>query len=163
MWLPRFFRRSFEALERPESAPDAPPLLLDQEARHRLQALTERVDFVEQKVHGYLELRESLQGLTERVDSLSDRHRTLTVAVDEGIQHVDRSERRVRAVVASAQKRFEAEGYGDVGVDAEAAGLPPSDAPVSPDPELPALPGDVDSADAPALSPGWSVVPGMGG
>jgi hypothetical protein len=48
----------------------------------------------------------------------------LTLAVNEGIEHASRSERRVRAVVASAKRRFEAEGYADPGLEAEAAQLP---------------------------------------
>lgn len=42
------------------------------------------------------------------------------LAVDEGIKHVDRAEKRIRAIANSAQRRMEKAGIIDAGVEAEA-------------------------------------------
>lgn len=84
----------------------------------------------------------------------------LTQAVSEGIQHVDRSERRVRAVVASAKRRMESEGYTDPGLEAEASALPLFDAEGVQREGVQPVPTDVD---APASYEGtpWAAVPGI--
>jgi len=41
------------------------------------------------------------------------------IALAEGIERVDRSERRIKATVARARKELEARGYKDPGLDAE--------------------------------------------
>ena len=69
----------------------------------------------------------------------------LSLAVAEGIQHVDRSERRVRAVVASAKKRFESEGYTDPGLEAEEEGFRYVDVGNSKGEPVPPVPETVDT------------------
>lgn len=76
---------------------------------------------------------------------LQERMERLTKAVAEGIEHVDRNEKRVRGIITGAQRRFEAEGYADPGVEAEADTLPVSDAEVSTGEGLSALPDDVEA------------------
>jgi len=75
---------------------------------------------------------DALQAIWESLNQLErmtgDRLETLTRAVADGIDHVDRNEKRVRGIVTGAKRRFEAEGYVDPGVDAEADTLPVSDA-----------------------------------
>lgn len=61
--------------------------------------------------------------LWDALEALQQRLQELTLAVDEGIQRVDRSERRVRAVVARAQAEFEEHGHRSPGLEAEAAQL----------------------------------------
>lgn len=61
----------------------------------------------------------------QELDSVEGRLKTLTVAIEEGIERVDRSERRVRAVVQRAQRRLADAGYEDEGLEAEASGLQP--------------------------------------
>jgi len=84
-------------------------------------------------------------------EALKDLH----IAVDEGIEHASRSERRVRAVVASAKRRFESEGYVDPGVEAEAGALPLVDDDRVGDEGMRPLSNDV----APAENP-FSGIPG---
>jgi hypothetical protein len=60
----------------------------------------------------------------ERLESALEAQRAeLTLAIDEGITHVDRAERRVRAVIQSARRRMESAGYVDEGLEAESAQL----------------------------------------
>jgi len=48
----------------------------------------------------------------------------LEVAVAQGIEHVDKKSKRIDGVIAAAKRRFEAEGYVDPGLEAEADVLP---------------------------------------
>jgi len=95
----------------------------------------------------------SIEGLEKR--TLSDLQ-DLRMAVAEGIEHADRSERRVRAVVQSAKRRFEAEGYVDPGVQAEEAALPELDGSNGIEQRMLPLPEDVAS-----LQTAWASVPGL--
>jgi len=61
-------------------------------------------------------IRDSLTHLQDRMDQLQ-------LAVSEGIERVDRSERRVRAVVQRAKARMDEAGFGDEALDAEAEQL----------------------------------------
>jgi len=66
----------------------------------------------------------SLEGLEKRtLESIS----ALTKAVANGIDHVDRNEKRVRGMVVGAVRRFENSEYYDAGVDAELETLPIQD------------------------------------
>ena len=78
----------------------------------------------------------------------------LTSAVAEGIDHVERKSKRIDGVIASAKRRFEAEGYQDPGLDAEADSLPQLDAFGGGEEQLQDLPNDV------APNP-FSAVPGL--
>lgn len=64
-----------------------------------------------------------LEELTDAVADLEKTARDQTLAIDEGIKHVDRAERRVRAAVGRARKRMEDLGYVDDSLEAEAEGL----------------------------------------
>jgi len=87
----------------------------------------------------------------------------LTLAVDEGIEHASRSERRVRAVINSAKRRFEAEGYVDPGLEAEATTLPLDDEGGSGGEELPPVSDDLGPTENPfqgipgSLPSGWGL------
>lgn len=100
--------------DRPQTA-DGPALSPEQEsflieARERLEAIEERADVV-----------------AEVLEAIDGRLKELTLAIDEGIERVDRSERRVRAVVQRAQRRLADEGAYDAGLEAEAQSLRPRD------------------------------------
>lgn len=62
-----------------------------------------------------------VQEIGKRVDDL-------TIAMDEGIKHVDRAEKRIRGIAQGAQRRFEKAGLIDAGVDAEVEELQAGDA-----------------------------------
>lgn len=63
-----------------------------------------------------------------KVDALERQVQELYQAVADGIDHVDRNEKRVRGIVTGAKRRFAAEGFVDPGVDAEEDSLPRDDA-----------------------------------
>tara|TARA_Y100000310_G_C20405773_1_gene679591 strand:+ start:68 stop:508 length:441 start_codon:yes stop_codon:yes gene_type:complete len=89
-------------------------------------------------------------------DALAD----LTLALSEGIEHVDRSERRVRAVIQSAKRRMAAAGYEDPGVDAEDGQIQRIDAERGEREELQLVPENVDGNPEWAGTP-WAAVPGI--
>lgn len=92
---------TFRAIERIETAPP-PPVDLEP-IREQLRQL----------VDGHNALRQDLQELEHESK----------LAIAEGIERVDRAERRVRAAVGRARKRMEDLGYVDEGLEAEAAQL----------------------------------------
>jgi len=101
-------------------------------------------------------LWDSLEGLEKRtLESIA----TLTKAVAEGIDHVDRNEKRVRGIVSGAKKRFAAEGYEDPGVEAEFDSLPEVDAGSGQDQRVLPLSNDVGVMEQQGSS--WDAVPGM--
>ena len=65
-----------------------------------------------------------VNALASRIDGLEKDIQTLYKAVADGIDHVDRNEKRVRGIVTGAKRRFAAEGFVDPGVDAEEDSLP---------------------------------------
>ena len=65
----------------------------------------------------------SLEAHADAIEDLQEKGRAQTLAIAEGIERVDRSERRVRAVVGRAQKRFEDAGFEDAALESEAAQL----------------------------------------
>lgn len=88
----------------------------------------------------------------ERIDA---RLEDFTLALANGIDHVDRAEKRVRSVVTAAKARYERSGYSDPGIDAEEAQLPLVDAGLSPQEEVPPVQPVMES-DSP-----WRTVPGF--
>lgn len=78
----------------------------------------------------------------------------LTKAVAEGIDHVDRNEKRVRGILTGARNRFASAGYEDPGVEAEIESLPSVDERERPEEELPAVSEDLELGS-------WGSVPGM--
>jgi len=86
----------------------------------------------------------------------------LESAVAEGIEHVDKKSKRIDGVIAGAQRRLEAEGYHDPGLDAEASALPDFDGAERGAQRLPPVQSDVEEAPNPfqgipgLLPEGWS-------
>jgi len=86
-----------------------------------------------------LELQRTIQGFEfpesapaapideERIVALGSRIDDLTLAVKEGVNNVQRSERRVRAVVASARRELAEAGFAHPGLEAESGELEPVD------------------------------------
>jgi len=81
-------------------------------------------------------------------------------AVADGIDHVDRNEKRVRGIVLGAKRRFEASEYYDPGVDAEADTLPLIDEAEREPEELRLLSEGVDVAEEEVAPDPWGSVPG---
>jgi len=96
--------------------------------------------------------------LLGRLAEVERRLELLTLGLAEGIERVERSERRVRQTIASAKRRFEAEGYVDPGLEAEAAALPQADGDRGPEEEVRPVPDDVAGFEQPDA---WGTVPGM--
>lgn len=65
----------------------------------------------------------SLDALSSQVGDLRERMDRLTIAVAEGIEHVERAERRVRATVARARRELSEDGVAHPGLEAEHAQL----------------------------------------
>lgn len=103
--LEQQLRSISERIERLESAPVRPAFKLEIEKHVAIQ-LAER--------------RTELDELGRVQDDLSNEFKELMIAVAEGIERVDRSERRVRSTVARARKELKARGYDDPGLEAEA-------------------------------------------
>ena len=78
----------------------------------------------------------------------------LTLAVSEGVNNVQRSERRVRAVVQSARRELADAGFDHAGVEAEAKQLRELDGEGSDKEEVPAVPEVV-------VGPERSPIPGV--
>jgi len=57
--------------------------------------------------------------LLEDVDALAQAHKDIVIAVAEGIERVDRSERRIQGTIKRAQKKLADHGFVDEGLDAE--------------------------------------------
>ena len=91
------------------------------------------------------------------IDELELRVTTLTKAVADGIDHVDRNEKRVRGIVVGATRRFENSDYYDAGVEAELETLPDEAHPF--DPEAPE-PVRVTAPAGPAEDAATGVIPG---
>lgn len=91
------------------------------------EALKARVAELELVLDDYKPHRDfftkALEDLAERSDEHQARFKELTLAVAEGIEHVDRSERRVRAAVRRAEKRLDEAGYVDPALEGEIDGL----------------------------------------
>ena len=91
-------------------------------------------------------------------EEVAGRIKHLTAAIAEGIERVDRSERRVAATVARAQKKLALAGYEDPGVEAEVEGLRLLDEDGIGTGGLPALHADVaNPGDQPSSVPGITV------
>ena len=104
------------------------------------------------------ELRtDGLSALVTRADVVDRRLNEMLQALAEGIERVDRSERRIRATVTRAQKKLEEAGFEDAGVEAEAAGLQLVDVGGSEDVAMRVVQEDVETdADRPSSIPGVS-------
>lgn len=87
--------------------------------RQDLQGILERIPKLETAVAQ----PRDLEPIKTQLEHLESRLDTLRAAVSEGIERVDRSERRIRQVVTRARAQLEEEGYRDPGVEAEYAEL----------------------------------------
>jgi len=114
-----------------KGAPPAPELgvsVSDLEAvTQRMADLEARVLELERWVSSVLDkLNTSSQAAELAVSSsklLEQRIDVLTLAVDEGIRHVDRAEKRIRATVGRARRELQELGVESPGLEAEAADL----------------------------------------
>lgn len=109
-------------------------MALTRAARDRAQTAVELPEGLARRV-GELELlledykahrdffEKALEELATAVDENSSELQDHTKAIAEGIEHVDRSERRVRAAVRRAEKRLEEAGYVDPALEGEVEGL----------------------------------------
>jgi len=95
-----------------------------------------------------------------RVQALEKNQNDLYLAVADGIDHVDRNEKRVRGIVLGAKRRFEASDHFDPGVDAEADTLPFDDAERGGEEGVRLVPEALEPAEDRSA---WSVVPGRVG
>ena len=121
-------------------APDPPPTATDPATTEHLQALQAGADSAR------LDLTDIDRKLKE-----------LTFAVEEGIERVARSERRIQATIARARKELKDRDLEDPGVEAEAAQLRVVDGGGSEDGGVPAVPAKVaEPADAPSSVRGVS-------
>lgn len=98
----------------------------------------------------------ALVNLNERLNAVESKIGACMKAVADGIDHVDRNEKRVRGIVTGAKRRFDAAGFEDPGTSAEVESLPEVDEGSGPPEELQPVPEDV-GADP------WAAVPGMRG
>lgn len=95
--------------------------------------LTERVGALEkdlERIRGDLQRLETaiqqpieLDSVTRELEAMDERLQDMTLAIAEGIERVDRSERRVRQVVSRAKKQLDEFGIDDPGLTAEAEQL----------------------------------------
>jgi len=92
-----------------------------------------------------------------KFDAMEERVERLTRAVADGIDHVERNEKRVRGIVTGAKRRFAEAGYEDPGVEAEYDTLPEVDAPERDPKPVPAVHEDLGGETA------WASVPGFTG
>lgn len=108
-----------------------------------------------------IESRESAPPVPVDFDALESMAANITdlrLAVDEGIKNVQRSERRVRAVVQSARKELAEQGFEHAGVEAEAGELREVDGEGSDNGALQPVPADVEvSPDLPSPAPGMTM------
>jgi len=99
-------------------------------------------------------LAESHSALAERFDRLDSKVDACMKAVAEGIDHVERNEKRVRGILTGARNRFASAGYEDPGVEAEITSLPEVDERSSPEEELQPVQEGLELGS-------WVAVPGM--
>jgi len=93
-----------------------------------------------------------------RIAVLENKLTDLTMALSDGIQRVQRSENRVRAIVQGAKRDLAEAGFEHAGVEAEAAELRRVDGSDSEAEQVPTVPQDVaDDQRGPSSIPGVSV------
>jgi len=78
------------------------------------------------------------------LDRTAEYEKNITLAVADGIERVDRAERRVKATIASARKELERRGLEDPRLDAEAYELRDADGDGSASGGVPAVPSEVE-------------------
>lgn len=135
--LEQQLRSIFERLDVLEStsAPIPVPQEVDQAA---LSYALGNSEVVGAFLRGGLELQEQVRGLEKMVGDL-------TVAVSEGIAHMERHKSRVTATIQRARKQFAKEGFESPALEAEAAELRLVDGDRSAEGEVPPLPEAVEA------------------
>lgn len=108
-------------IEKLESAPREPP---DKQLRRDLDELSDRIEAIKEagtEVLADLAGRTAADDATlrETLDALSEKYDDIVLAVSEGIERTDRSERRIQATIRSARRRLAEGGYSDPGIEAE--------------------------------------------
>jgi len=103
-----------------------------------------------------------LQGISGNLRAELDRYgaqlKVLTAAVGEGIQRVERDERRIKATVARARKELADSGFEHEGLEAEATDLRLVDGAGGDEQGVPAVPEELaGDSDTPSSVPGVSV------
>jgi len=92
------------------------------------------------------------------LEDVAGRMKNLTMAVAEGIERVDRSERRIGATIKRAQAKLAESGYDDPAIAAEIEGLRLIDGAGGLEEEVPPLlPGVGDAGGQPSSVPGLTV------
>jgi len=146
--LQKQLRSIFDRLETLETTPPPSlPLGLTEESLAKVMVgISGRFDSLDARVQGVDALAATLQ------DKLKD----YAFALSEGIERTDRAERRIRGVVARAQKKLADAGLEDPGLDAEDHQLRLVDGEGSGEGGVPDMPEAVgpDSDDAPSSVPG---------
>jgi hypothetical protein len=104
------------------------------------------------------ELADYLASIDTKMEGLERTTRNLQLDLEEGIQRVDRAERRTRAVVTKARRELRDAGFEHPGIEAEVADLHLLDGGIGPEEGLPAVREDV-AMGPPDVSP--SAVPGL--
>lgn len=114
----RFPDKTISRVERLERAQESVDQLLEEntELSGRL-AQIERERLSVAILEDRLELLEALE---PRLDLVEAQRKEISLAVAEGIERVDRAERRIKATVQRARKELKDRGYADPGLDAEA-------------------------------------------
>lgn len=128
------------------------------ELEKQLRSITDRIESLESAPPPYgtaVDVDEAMAGTKELiaqqaaqldglVDSFDLRFKHLTIAVSEGIERVDRAERRIGATVQRARKELKKLGLEDPGLEAEAHELRVLDGEGSGDGGVPELPEGVE-------------------
>jgi len=96
-------------------------------------------------------LRASQDATTALVDGLATQIKQITLATAEGIERVDRAERRIQATVKRARRHLAESGYVDDGLETEAGDLRLLDGGGSESEPVPSVPTEV-AASAPEAS-----------
>jgi len=107
-----------------------------------LEGIYSTIQALIEAVHAF-ELRQSAPALPPddiRLDGLATRIDDLTLAVKEGVNNVQRSERRVRAVVTSARRELADAGFEHPGLEAEHSQLREVDGEGGGEEQVPAVP-----------------------
>ena len=133
MWLPRINAR----LDRLESA------VKNDETRDTLASIQTEI----------VALRSTIDLHKSQLDLFNQQSDQMRFAISEGIERVDRAERRIKATVARARKELSRRGYEDPGLDAEADELRNSDGNGSDERGLSTVPDEVEAAAGAAPTP----------
>lgn len=106
----------------------------------------------------FLERMDKLGVVEKQIAELEAKLEDMTIAISDGIERVDRAERRVTATIQSARKKFKDGGYVDPGLEAEAAELRVRDGDGGAEVGVPPLPEGVEPPlETPSSIPGVSL------